>query len=78
MEDTQGRLNRLEPVVMDIQRRVAALETQDAVADVHRKNVDTRLRGIEENLKWLVRLLLGAIILAFVAFIVSGGLHVST
>jgi len=55
--------------------RLARLEQQGAVDAVHRTNVETRLGSIEDTLKWLVRLIIGALLLGFVAFILRGGVN---
>ncbi len=60
----------------DIDLRLHRLETYTAVDEVHRTNVDHRLRTIEDMLKWLVRLVLGALILALIAYLVAGGFSV--
>ena len=65
--------DRLSARIAGLESRLAALETKDAVADVHRINVETRLGGIEDILRWLTRLLVGAIILAGMAFVAGGG-----
>ena len=56
-----------------LEKRVTALETRGAVDDVHRLNVTTRLDAIEDTLKWLVRLIIGALIMAAVGFALQGG-----
>jgi hypothetical protein len=61
------RITRLET-------RVVALETQSAIDDVHRDNVRVRLGHIEDTLKWLVRLVLGGLLMAGIAFVIQGGL----
>jgi len=61
------RIERLE-------KRVVALETQGAIDDVHRDNVGKRLSSIEDTLKWLVRLVLGGLLMAGIAFVVQGGI----
>lgn len=63
------RISRLES-------RIAALETQSAIDDVHRENVSTRLGHIEDTLKWLVRLVIGGLLMAAIAFVMQGGLAV--
>ncbi|WP_375262414.1 pseudouridine synthase [Palleronia sp.] len=57
----------------EIERRLTLIETRCAVEDVHRANVEQRLTAIEDVLKWLVRLILGAVILCFVGYALSGG-----
>ncbi|SLN16344.1 hemolysin XhlA family protein [Roseisalinus antarcticus] len=64
MGDEWGRL---------VDRRLSQLELRGAVDDVHRDNVEKRLSQIEDTLKWLVRLIIGAMITGVIAFIVGGG-----
>ncbi|MBQ2262220.1 MAG: pseudouridine synthase [Loktanella sp.] len=54
--------------------RLRALETRNAVDSVHRDNVATRLGAIEDTLKWLVRLIIGGMLMAAVSYAVQGGL----
>jgi len=57
-----------------IENRLAALETRNAVDEVHRDNVTARLVTIEDMLKWLVRLIIGGLVLGGVTFALQGGL----
>ena len=57
-----------------IERRLSAIETRNAVDEVDRHNVEKRLGSIEDTLKWLVRLVLGALIAAALALVVGSGL----
>ncbi|MEL6840245.1 MAG: hemolysin XhlA family protein [Pseudomonadota bacterium] len=59
--------------VDDLERRVIALETRNAVDEVHRTNVAERLSAIEDTLKWLVRLIIGGLLMAAVTYAVQGG-----
>ncbi len=54
--------------------RLAALETKGAADAVHRANVADRLAEIEDLLKWVVRLIIGAFLMSAVAFMLRGGL----
>lgn len=56
-----------------IERRIIALETRNAVDEVHRVNVAHRLGAIEDTLKWLVRLIIGGILMAVLTYIMQGG-----
>jgi len=58
----------------NLEHRVTVLEKDYAVNDVLRKSVETRLASIEDTLKWLVRVVIGAVLLAALTFIISGGL----
>jgi len=60
-----------------VERRIGSLETKKAVDDVHRLNVEVRLSAIEDTLKWLVRLVVGALVTAAVAFAITGGLSLN-
>lgn len=56
-----------------LERRVGGIEMSAAIANVHNTNVEKRLSSIEDTLKWLVRLILGALVLGLLGFIISGG-----
>ena len=56
-----------------LERRIVALETRNAVDTVHRENVAERLTAIEDTLKWLVRLIVGGLLMAGVSYAVQGG-----
>lgn len=56
-----------------LELRIIALETRNAVDDVHRLNVAERLGAIEDTLKWLVRLIIGGLLMAGVSYAVQGG-----
>lgn len=60
--------NRLDKIEI----RISDLEKNAAVEEVHRTNVESRLGKIETNLTWLVRLMVGAIISAGLAFLLNG------
>jgi len=55
-------------------RRIVALETRNAVDEVHRTNVADRLSAIEDTLKWLVRLIIDGLLMAGLTYAVQGGL----
>jgi hypothetical protein len=57
-----------------VEIRLNALETRGAVEEVHRDNVSDRLGYIEDTLKWLVRLVIGGLLMAALAFVLRGGL----
>ncbi|SEW15081.1 hypothetical protein SAMN04488515_1292 [Cognatiyoonia koreensis] len=60
--------------VEKIERRLAVIETRNAVDAVHRDNVTDRLVAIEDTLKWLVRLIIGGLLLGGLTFALQGGL----
>ncbi len=57
-----------------IEKRLQSLELRNAVDEVHRCNVEDRLGSIEDTLKWLVRLIIGALLMAVVAYALQGGI----
>lgn len=57
-----------------VDRRLTAIETRNAVDEVHRSNVSDRLSAIEDTLKWLVRLIIGGLLMAALTYAVQGGL----
>ncbi len=57
----------------DLERRIVALETRNAVDQVHRINVSDRLSAIEDTLRWLVRLIIGGLLMAALTHVVQGG-----
>lgn len=72
MTDQEWR-SKTDARLSGIEMRFAKLETQDAVSAVHMGNVETRLEKIESTLTWLVRLIIGAILLAFLTVMIGGG-----
>ena len=52
---------------------IQELKTNHAVEQVHRLNVVSRLTSIEGTLTWLVRLVIGALLLAVIAYLTGGG-----
>lgn len=57
-----------------VEKRLQSLELRNAVDEVHRSNVESRLRGIEDALKWLVRLLIGGLLTGGLVYALNGGL----
>ena len=75
MSDTHTEVwrGRVDDKLADIESRIAHIEKNAAVEEVHRTNVEARLTKIEANLTWLIRLILGALIMAVLSFALSGG-----
>jgi len=59
---------------LKVDERLAALETRNAVNELHRLNVTERLSANEDTLKWLVRLMIGGLIVAGLTYALNGGL----
>lgn len=73
-ETLLSRLVALEIDGKALSVRMSQIEIQAATDEVHRANVEKRLSSIEDTLKWLVRLIIGALLLGLVAFFAGGGL----
>ncbi len=58
----------------ELERRIAVLETRNAVDDVHRSNVGSRLASIEEALQWVIRLIIGGLVVGGLTYALRGGL----
>ena len=64
--------------VREIEKRLTETEKRSAVDAVVTSNIEKRLDSIEDTLKWLVRLIIGAIILAAVGYALNGGFNIGT
>ena len=53
---------------------MAKLETNTAVIRADQKHISQGVDEIKDNVKWLVRLVFGALLLAGIAFLANGGL----
>jgi hypothetical protein len=73
-ESLHKRLDRVESEVVIVKNKVISIETQSAVDEVHRNNVEHRLGNIEGVLTKLTWLIISGLIVALMAFIVGGGL----
>ena len=73
LQEIKERQDRQSRELDDIRVRVTAVETEHQISNVHRTNVERRLAGIEDTLKWIVRLILGAIIIGILGFAMRNG-----
>lgn len=79
MTDLSAQLARVAEAHarIDVQEgRITKLETHAAVATERSEHIQKSLDKIESGQSWLIRLILGAIILAVIAFAMKGGLNV--
>ena len=81
--DLRARVVAVEHKLNDQKSRIVAMEKwqqeqniANAVRDERWTTTLTRLNNIDGNLKWIVRLVIGGIIAALVAFMVGGGLTI--
>ena len=73
LDEISARLDRHASELDDLRHRITLAEAQDNVTDVHRINVEKRLGDIEDTLKWMVRLIVGAILLAIIGYAMQNG-----
>jgi hypothetical protein len=59
-----------------VDQRLAMLEQFQAVEAFHRASVERRLGGIEDTLKRLLWLVVGAVVVGIVGFAMQGGLAI--
>lgn len=71
------RIDRAHERLDKVEGRLIQLETYTAVADERAKSITKSLEKIEAGQSWIIRLVLGSIVLAAIAFLVSGGMHVA-
>ena len=57
----------------NVDKRLQSLETFQAVEANHRQSVERRLGSIEDGVKWLLRLVVGSLIVGVITFALSGG-----
>ena len=62
--------------IQALELRLNAVETKFAVTEVVGVGIEKRLDKIEGTLTWLVRLIIGSMIAAMMAFVFSGGINV--
>lgn len=82
-DELRRRLDRVDEEISELKNsqkiivsKIATMETNDAIAKVHRDNVEKRLSGIETSLQKVVWLIISAIVLGAMGFIIGGGLTI--
>lgn len=75
-ENLLRRIGNVENELKRLDNKVSGIEIKNATDEVHRVNVEGRLKSIEDTLKWLVRLIIGALLMALIAFAIGGGLAI--
>lgn len=72
--DIERDIKNVEDRVEGLAQRVQAIEIKQAASDATEISIDRRLSNIEDQLKWVVRLIIGALIMAVIGFALGGGL----
>ena len=68
-----NKSNALTKEIDDLEKRLSDLELRLAGDAVVQESMKTRIGSIEETLKWIVRLVVGAVILALLGTTMGGG-----
>ena len=81
--ELRGRMREAEKTLVQYGERLNTVDTWQRNADVAAARRDEQfqtikedLKGIKQNVSWLVKLLVGAILLAIVGFMIRGGFQV--
>ena len=73
IEEIKQRTDRLQRQMELLEARLIDVEKSHSIADVVVGNIDRRLGSIEDSQKWIVRLIVGAIILGLVGLALGRG-----
>jgi hypothetical protein len=63
----------LDSFKSDTNFRLNALERQNAVTAVLLQNIQQSITNIDDNTKWLIRIVSGAFVVSIIGFILQGG-----
>ena len=62
--------------ITSLESKVGYLETRVAVAESNIAEIRQDIAGIKDNTTWILRLIIGGLIAAVVAFLIGGGFNV--
>jgi hypothetical protein len=69
-------IGRMYEKMSSLEKRTSEIEKIIAVTSVEFVSVKSDLKDIKDSLTWVTRLIIGALILAVLAFVFGGGLNV--
>jgi chromosome segregation ATPase len=69
----EHRVDRLEDEVIVLKTEMSDVKTRLAVAESNIKDIKETLSSIKSNTTWIIRLVLGAIVMAILGFIIQNG-----
>jgi hypothetical protein len=72
--ELEKRVDKLENELRDLKNVAMDNRTRIAVAESNITDIKADLSSIKQDTNWIIRLIIGAIILAIVGFIMQGGL----
>ena len=62
--------------IITLEGKVGSLETRVAVAESNIAEIKKDIGGIKDNTTWILRLVIGGLVMAVIAFLISGGFSV--
>lgn len=62
--------------VDELEKRIAQIELKIATSEIERTNVASRVGSMEDTQKWIVRLIVGGVLLALLGAVLQGGFSV--
>jgi len=62
--------------ISSLEGKVGNLETRMAVAESNIAEIRQDISGIKDNTTWILRLIIGGLVGAIIAFLISGGFNV--
>lgn len=72
--ELEKRVDKLEQDIRELKNDVTDHKTRLAVAEHNILDIKADLSSIKQDTNWIIRLIIGAIILAIVGFLISGGM----
>lgn len=60
--------------IIAIEDRLRKIELETAAYTVKQETISEDVKEVKDTMKWLVRLIIGAIILALIGYVTAGGL----
>jgi archaellum component FlaC len=70
----EHRIPKLESEMLEVKKDIVDIKTRIAVAESNIKDIKADLSSIKSNTTWIIRLIVGAIVLALLGFISQGGI----
>jgi chromosome segregation ATPase len=72
--ENEHRIQKLEKDVAELRQDNVDIKTRLAVAESSIKDIKEDLSSIKNNTNWIIRLIVGAIVLAVLGFVSQGGI----
>lgn len=70
----EHRVDRLEDEVIVLKTEMSDVKTRLAVAESNIKDIKETLTSIKSNTTWIIRLVIGAMVLAVLGFVIQNGI----